>query len=242
MFALILLSGIGLILILCGFLIRYKNAYWLISGYNTMSEEEKSYINTDKMARVMFVSCLLMGLSVIGGGVFFYFGLDVAGIIGIFLVFPIVLVTLIASQKCNLDPERSNSKAGIIVFAVFMILILSFAGWMVGAGAKQSTVAVDGTILDISGMYGQSFDLSEAQSAEIKTQLPSDLIKKNGYNFGSVLKGSFDSDIGRLRLYVNTDAPMFLYVFFDGETLILSTQSREETQALYAQILSLIQP
>jgi hypothetical protein len=78
------------------------------------------------------------------------------------------------------DPERSNSKAGIIVFAVFMILILSFAGgWSAREPSNKHTVAVGrNRILGYFGMYGQSFDLSEAQSAEIKTQLPSDLIKR----------------------------------------------------------------
>jgi hypothetical protein len=80
--------AIGLILILCGFLIRYKNAYWLIRAIIPCLKKKNLYIDTDKLARVMFVSCLLMGLSVIGGGVFFYFGLDVAGIIGIVSGFP----------------------------------------------------------------------------------------------------------------------------------------------------------
>ncbi len=241
MTVLFLVGGIGLLLILCGFLIRFQQAYWLISGFNTMSEEEKSHIDVARLGRVMFVSCLLMGFSVLSGGIFFYLGLDVFGMIGLLLILPIVFVTLIVSQKCNLDSQKTNSKAGVIAFAVFMILIISFVWWVVGSGAKQSTFAIDGEILDISGTYGQSFDLSEATGAALQSFLPANLYKKNGYNFGTVLKGKFDSDIGQLRLYVDTDAPLFLYLTFNDETLIISGQTQADTQMLYEQVLPLIQ-
>ena len=241
MIVLFLVGGIGLLLTFCGFLIRFRQAYWLISGFNTMSEEEKSHIDVARLGRVMFVSCLLMGFSVLSGGIFFYLGLDVFGMIGLFLILPIVFVTLIFSQKCNHDPQKTNSKAGVIAFAVFMILIISFVWWVVGSGAKPSVFTVDGSILDVSGTYGQSFDLSEATGAALQSTLPENLYKKNGYNFGTILKGKFDSDIGQLRLYVHTDAPMFLYLTFDDETLIVSGQTQADTQMLYEQVLPLIQ-
>ena len=75
----------------------------------------------------------------------------------------------------------------------------------------------------------------------MQSTLPENLYKKNGYNFGTILKGKFDSDIGQLRLYVHTDAPMFLYLTFDDETPIVSGQTQADTQMLYEQVLPLIQ-
>lgn len=47
-------------LALCGFLIRKKQCYWLIAGYNTASPEEKAQVPIEKLANLLglFLYCI----------------------------------------------------------------------------------------------------------------------------------------------------------------------------------------
>ena len=42
-----------LILLTCGFAIKYRKAYWLISGYNTMSDKDKKQVDIEKLGKLM---------------------------------------------------------------------------------------------------------------------------------------------------------------------------------------------
>lgn len=49
-----------LLLVVIGILIKYKKAYWLISGYNTMSAEKKKNVNIEGLGNFTANICFLM--------------------------------------------------------------------------------------------------------------------------------------------------------------------------------------
>jgi len=49
------------VLFIVGWLIRYKKATWLISGYNTASKEEKQKYDIDKLTRLMSSFVFILG-------------------------------------------------------------------------------------------------------------------------------------------------------------------------------------
>jgi len=49
------------VLFIVGWLIRYKKATWLISGYNTASKKEKEKYDLDKLTRLMSSFVFILG-------------------------------------------------------------------------------------------------------------------------------------------------------------------------------------
>ena len=60
---------IGLIFIVIGVAIKYGKLYYLIAGYNTMTEEEKANYNIEKVANLFMWVMVYMGLLMIFGAV-----------------------------------------------------------------------------------------------------------------------------------------------------------------------------
>ena len=68
--------GIGMFLIaLLGGLaaaLRFGKAYWLIAGYNTMTEEQKKNVDAEGMARFiaggLFVACAVIAVAMVAIG------------------------------------------------------------------------------------------------------------------------------------------------------------------------------
>lgn len=98
--------GIGLFLILIGFLVKIHPN--LLAGYNTMSESEKQAIDIDKVSTLARNGLILTGAVVVDSSVIMYFlkfpeeqqTLVVAGII----LLGIIILSILANKVPKLKP------------------------------------------------------------------------------------------------------------------------------------------
>ncbi len=238
-----------LLLFAIGYLIRFRKAYWLISGYNTMSAAKKQKVDTEKLGRLMGNMCFLMGAIMFTGILLIYFRLAVLGFIILGCLIPVILYILIAAQKYdgnNFDESgRMKTGAKIIVgsIVVGLLVLLSFVGSLVYQGFQPSAIAFDGAVLKISGSYGQSILVQDIQALQLTEELPVIEMRTNGSAIGDRLRGHFRlQDIGQAMLYLKIGNPPYVSIRTATQKIYLNLETPEQTQSLFSQIDKAMHP
>ncbi|MDC0628825.1 DUF3784 domain-containing protein [Flavobacteriaceae bacterium] len=95
----------GIILILTGLIARYNSD--LIAGYNTLSQEKKAKIDTDKLTRITQKYMVLTGLSVISiGTILFFFNIDEKTQSYVLMSLVGIGITMLIVQSNRLKPKN----------------------------------------------------------------------------------------------------------------------------------------
>lgn len=239
---LIIISIIALLPAFFGIMIRLKKAYWLISDYNTMSEEEQLNVDKEKMGKAASNTLFIITALMTAGVLSLYFYKDTMGIIAFLLILPTALISVALSQKYDHNKRDSNEGKFIVAglgFFFTLVIILVFTA--ITSGSKPVNFTVDKGVLSISGNYGKDIDLSGVKNIELKDSMPVHLYKTNGFNFNTVLKGHFRSGDENLMLYVDTSKPPFIYMDTSDGMLILNCKNAGETQQLYETLKARLQ-
>lgn len=237
---LLIMLPIALLLLLTALLIRFKKTYWMIAGYNAMSEEEKRNVDTEKMGKSASNSILVMSALVFAGSIFLYYNKDILGIITLMLILPVSLITVAVSQKYDHNYKGEEKKQSIIFtiagLGIFFTLVIVLVFVSLSTGSKMPSYTIQDETFTISGMSGENINLSDINSVELKSTLPGKIEKKSGFNFNKILKGRFTSDIGEIKLFVDTSKAPFLYIKTEDEIIILNEKSKIETKKLYEEL------
>jgi flagellar basal body-associated protein FliL len=239
---------IGLLFITSIFLIMGKGA-WLIAGFNTMSAGEQKKYDRKKLARAVGIMLLLtdaatVPLFTVRAAAYWIF-------YSVFLCASIVVLIYYANRKCFAagvevkKPAASGKRAVVIsiIIVSFILLTGAFSTVIVVRGGRPPvyTVSMEDGTFSIESMYGLDVALSDIKSVELKTELPGNLSRTNGYGgFGSVLKGHCSSDIGPVTVFLDTAVPPFIYLTTTDGNLILNTDTEEKTSVLYNELLAAV--
>ena len=142
----------------------------------------------------------------------------------------------------NFHEESSKGQSmlkvvvGLIIAAIALVVVLV----VFISGSEPTVYTLSGGELQISGSYGQTIQLSDIQSVEMKTDLPGNLKRTNGYGLGSVIKGYCSSDIGDVTVYIDTAKPPFIYLTTKSGTIILCDETAEKTGELYSSLAAAV--
>mgnify|MGYP000285691619 CR=1 FL=1 len=235
---------VGILCILLGALVKYFKCYWLIAGYNTMSEEKRKNVDTEALGKLMGNYMFLLGIIFIIGGVLTFKDLKTIGTIlltvPIFILTPYVIVKAQKYDKNSLEPDGSLKKSTKITLGVFIgftMLIFIFVIVLLGYGAREPKVTVDNEMIKIGGMYAATVRTDDIVDIVLLDSIPKVLRKDNGFDFGNILRGYFDLEgIGKGRLYINNGKPPYVYLRLKKSFVIINCNSIEETQNLYDKI------
>ena len=244
-YAVLLISALPVILLLaCGIAIKHYKAYWLISGYNTMSAEKKKNVDIKNLGELMANFCYVMSGIIMLGTLLMVLNQNAAGGTVLFLMLPAIIYLLIKAQKYDRNTRESDgtmkTRAKILIGAVIGFLVITFAGIgvMLYSGSKSPEYIVQNGTLKIHSIYGEELKLSEIVSITLQDQIPDILFKNNGFDLGSIKRGYFKlKDIGQVKLFADTNNPP--YVFIDGKfgLRIVNTDTPENTKRLYENLL-----
>ncbi|MGI6711900.1 MAG: DUF3784 domain-containing protein [Bacillota bacterium] len=91
-FTILLLVGLGI-------MVKYYKAYWLISGYNTMSKEKKDKVDIEELAKFTGNACFVMGALMLLATVMIMIGQEVLGGIIFASFLPLSIYIIFKSQK-----------------------------------------------------------------------------------------------------------------------------------------------
>jgi len=227
--------GMGLFFLAIGFIVTENNAKYLLSGYNTMSEEDRkkidirSYIPYFRKFHVIFgISFLIIGL------VLFYVIGEVAA--GIFLgVYPIVAyLYFIWKSSAHINGVSVKwTWLGISVLSIVLIMVVTLFTY--GFKASELTFTVEG--IEFTGMYGERISPNEIKSIELVDQFPDVTFKINGFAMGEIKKGYFKTSSGGIiKLLLNVQKnPYILVIKTNGEKIYFASE-KESNEAIYNRI------
>lgn len=233
----------GIILAIIGCLIKYKKAYWLISGYNTMSAEKKKNVHIEGLGRFVSSVCFVIATIIFVATIFIALGKNTESVIVFALLLPVIIYTLINAQKYdgNARNDEGKMKKGtklliglIISFLVLVAIGVCFLLYFSNIPAEYT---LQNGILNISGMYGQEIPIYDISSLELKETLPAALLRTNGSALGNMYKGYFKlKDISKAMLFLNVSKPPFIYLRSNTQTIILNCNDSEKTKILYEKL------
>ncbi|NYB75302.1 DUF3784 domain-containing protein [Sedimentibacter hydroxybenzoicus DSM 7310] len=249
------------LVIMAIFLLNGKGAF-LIAGYNTSSEKEKS--KYDEKALCRFVGWLLLGISfgmmIIPIGIY----LDIAWLPN-FAIFIIIFGSIGAVIYANtggrfyknteldlsIADENASSKAAtykakIIVIIVISVLSLIALGILFYQGGKDPVINILDESIQIKAMYGLSIDFIDITDISLIDKSMSEIgvgRRINGYGGnGEALKGNFKSDnLGETLLFVQSKSTPTIRIERDGgKPVYISFRNGETTETLYHEMMSTI--
>ena len=228
---------------LIGFLIKYKKAYWLISGYNTMSEEKKKNVDIESIGKLMSGMCFLVAAIMLVALVFILLGKPaISGLLSA-LILPVIVYTVIKAQKYDGNTRNSDgkmkkrTKALISTIIAAAILIIAGVGALFYYSNKPAEYILQNGTLNISGLYGQKIEVNTINNLDLKESIPEIQYKSNGSALGNMLKGYFIlEDMGKAKLFIDSSKPPFIYLETDSNIYILNSDSREKTIELYEKL------
>lgn len=229
----------SLLFVAIGLALTENNAKYLLSGYNTMSEEDRSKVDIKKYVPFFRNFHIILGVP------FFMIGTALTYLIsesvgGIFLsIYPILgyIYFLIAGGKY----WKGFSTKGSSWVIVILVGTLVFVGGLLGYGIKEDELILQSQAIVLEGHYGETLTPSDIHRIELVDQLPQITFKTNGFGLGTVRKGYFRTkDREVVKLMLNGDQqPIILFTKTDGKKIYYSARSasNEETLNELRQIL-----
>ncbi len=225
----------SLFFVAIGFTVTEDNAKYLLSGYNTMNEEDKKKVNITSYIPYFRKFHVYLGMS------FLIFGLTLTSLIseyagGIFLgVYPILAYVYFiwSSSKYSKGLSTKGNKIGAFV----LLAVLVFVVGLFVTGFKEDKLIFNVEKIELQGRYGEELSPSKVRSIELVKQLPNIIIKTNGFALGSIKKGYFKTDEGEIiKVILNTDAkPYILLTMESGKKIYFSSKEKSNKQ-LYKEL------
>ena len=132
-------------------------------------------------------------------------------------------------------------KAIMVVFGVLFTLlevgVFIAVGYMFTWGGQEPEVVVSTDQIEIRGMYGEEISRATLSEVDLRDELPTITLRTNGYALGGTLKGWFATqELGRVKLFVHTDAPPYIFMHTPDHWVILGFDDPARTRELFEQL------
>lgn len=215
-----------------GFTVTEHNAKYLLSGYNTMNEEERKKVDLKAYIPYFRKFHISLGVSFFALGTALHY-LSNKNMVGIFLaVYPILsyIYFIATSSKYVKGVSTTRNKAGVFILVGTLLFVICLFGF----GFKEDKLMVDSKNIAFEGSYGETLDPTEIQSVELVSQLPEITLKTNGFALGTINKGYFKTDRGEIvKLILNSDRkPIILLTKTDGKKIYYSSKDKANEEVV----------
>jgi hypothetical protein len=218
----------GLIFLGIGLTVSKKNARNVLSGYNSMSPEERKQVKLEPYITFFRYFHFTIGLAIIVSSLVFYF-LKLPDYIGLVLiVFILPSYTFFIFRSKYYFPQKQY---GVYNFSGFIMLFLSIGVISIVAVLQLTPkVEIFESRLKIGGIYGENIQFQDIQKVELIEVLPTIKLKINGIASANIKKGWFRlNDERKVKLFINdTVGPYVLIETTDKKTIIIGLKDFDD--------------
>ena len=224
--------GLGILFISLGFIVTEANAGTLLSGYNTMSREDKAkfplkeYLGKFRQFHLYFgISFVAIGTLI---GLFWkndllYYHMGITPIIAYLYFF----ISTNHLNKSSSPSSKVQTKIGAAVLIATLIFVIVLFVW----SERRSNLQVYEDQISITGPYGLTIPFSEMDSIVLHEKIPVIRIRLHGISTNRVSKGKFKG-AGQNRYHLLLDKPykraVIIYRSKDIPVIISLDQVQEE--------------
>lgn len=231
--------GLAILFASLGYLITEKNAKYLLSGYNTMHEEDRKKFDLKAFLNYFKKFHLFLGSSFLILGIFLFYAINET-VTSIFMaVYPLSAYIVLAwrSKSFRHSSDRKSTYASMIILFTSLILV---AGIFI-VGLKQDKMIIGENEVVIKGIYGEKILFSEIASLKMIEETPPISIRTNGFSAGKVNKGYFKTNEGEIvKLILNADQlPCIQITKKDGRKIFFSAR-KELNESIYTALIQKI--
>ena len=227
--------GMGLFFLAIGFIVTERNAKYLLSGYNTLSEEDRKRFDIKSFLPYFRKFHIFLGTSflIIGLVLLYAFGEPAAG--SFLGVYPIVAYLYFVRKNSVYTKGIKVKRTWLVISVVSIVLIMVVA--LLTYGFKGSQLILTNEGIEFTGMYGERISRNEIKSIELVAQFPEVRLKTNGFALGEIKKGYFKTSTGEIvKLLLNVQQnPYILLIKTNGEKIYFAS-GKEPNEAIYSRV------
>ena len=226
---------LGILFFGLGFLITEKNASTLLSGYNTMSEEEqavfplKAYLKAFKRFHIRFGI-----LFTVLGVVLWFIGKDYVGYhLGITPILAYLVFFYRTKSLTNTATNKRLYRLGTGVLIATLIFIIGLFAW----SERTSEIVIESDQIQISGPYGVNIAFTEIDSIALLDSPPEITARLHGIATGKVSKGKFKGPNGsRYLTLIEHPADLYLIIYRVKDTPVIIALDSASEQEVYERL------
>lgn len=227
-----LFIGMSLLFIAIGYIVTENNAKYLLSGYNTMKEEDQQKFDLKGYIPYFRKFHLFLGISFLVLGLLFYYWVneETAGVfIGIYPILAYIYFVW-SSSKFSKNIKTKWNKLGTYLLLATLIFIIG----AMFIGMKEDKLIIHKESIEFTGSYGENLNQSEIKSIEIVNSLPQISFKTNGFAVGKIRKGFFKTTQGEvIKMIINQDKGSYiLFTRTNGKKLYFSSKEKPNGSVL----------
>ncbi|MEI6060985.1 MAG: DUF3784 domain-containing protein [Bacteroidota bacterium] len=231
----IVLIALSCLFVAIGYMVTENNAKYLLSGYNTMTEEERKTFDLESYIPAFRKFHLFLGVSLLlpGVGLEFLAGEKVAGIF--LVVYPLAayIVFFWMGKKYYTRQSLKRNRIGIAILIATLVFVVA----LLFVGFKENKITITPGKISIEGMYGENLLASEIESVSIVDSLPEITLRTNGFALGNIRKGYFRTDKGeRIKLLLNANHKPFLLILKKTGEKVYYSAAGNRNKAIFAEI------
>ena len=180
----------------------------IINGYKNISEENKP-----QAKRLTVNTLLIVGISV----ALLTLVVQLAGLTGIWSGIPLILalVVMLVYMVKFIKLGAYKGVAGTIAIAVIVLAVCAIIPLLI-VGNQEPEITVTDQQMQISGIYGNDYNLSDIESVTLQGECPVTTFKTNGFAMGKIKKGHFN---------VQNDGNCLLFLSGAGKCIRIKTKS-----------------
>ena len=193
-----------------GLIVTNRNAKYLLSGYNTMSEGERVNVDINEFLNFFKRFHIILGVSLLAGTLLI--SLINNNWASIFMTtFPLVAYSYMVVRGTSFIKASDGKRLTSYFTGGILLLIAAFIGFGQSNDFQSSELVVGKDAIEIKGSYGMTIRKQDVLGVRLVDNLPSISYKQNGFAAGDYAKGTFKVNNGRVvQMYVNKKGPQFL--------------------------------
>ncbi|WP_370224138.1 DUF3784 domain-containing protein [Cytobacillus sp.] len=226
--------AVSALFLILGWAVRFKKAYWLISGFASRPDEEKEKLIENKypqkIGSLLFGTAIGMLMLVPLSFTEFRFGTEAQ--FG-FMLF-VLLGGLIYLSRYEVLAKRKRS---YVIAIILSIVTLGPLVYLTVSSQKGYEMAVAEDSFEISGMYGNEWTYEDIKSVQLLEVMPEVTWRQNGIGLPTLSQGHFKvTGYGSSLLFIQKDHMPILYIELKDEQIFVNSKDAAETQSWYDEL------
>lgn len=216
--------------VLLGFIVTPGNAKYLLSGYNMMSESDRSKIDIASYLRFFNRFHIFLGISLFGG--FWVINRFNGNWATVFMVlYPLLAYVYMVAQGSKFYRGTSGQRSATYVVMAILVVVVLGVGSMFFISMQDSRIFLTTRGLEIKGIYGMKISRDDVKDFGVTDSLPDISSRSNGFAGGEFSKGSFRTDDGRIvKLYINKKSHPYLFIRTTEDEIYFSSGEISATE------------
>ena len=223
---------LSLLFVVISILINEKNGKFLLSGYNTMSEEEKLNFRFVDYVRYFKKYILLIGISmfIVSTIVLYLINSDWSGIVMVSYLFLAIIVFIWKSNQFYIVKTKKQNLKSIFSIIV-MLFLLGFILYEFNNTLKDNEIKIVNNSIEISGDYGDEIKINNLKSVTLVKEFPEIDSKISGAALEIIKKGSFKTKSNEeIKLLINSkQTPIVLIETKENKKIYYSAKEKSNT-------------